>query len=95
MVRQSVQARTTFAPCVPKSTKLVDEGRAAFGRAPEVLSFLLVPFAAIAAAAAGLVFVLLLPVCGFASILGGFAAACWKRVRDVKFHPKAMADENH
>lgn len=40
----------------------------------------LAPFAALAAAAAGLVFVVLLPICGIASLAEGFARACWREV---------------
>jgi hypothetical protein len=39
--------------------------------------------AAIAGATAGLVFVVLLPICGIASLAEGFAKACWQTVRDT------------
>ncbi len=37
-----------------------------------------VPLAALAAAAAGLVFLVLLPVCGIATLAEGLARACWR-----------------
>ena len=44
---------------------------------------LLLPFAALAAAAAGLVFVVLLPICGIASIASALAEASWGLVRET------------
>ncbi len=41
----------------------------------------LAPFAALGAALAGLVFVVLLPVCGIASIAEAIARSCWGAVR--------------
>ncbi len=41
----------------------------------------LAPFAALGAALAGLVFVVLLPVCGIASIAEAVARSCWGAVR--------------
>jgi hypothetical protein len=40
------------------------------------------PLAAILAALAGLLFVLLLPICGIASIAEGIARTCWSAARD-------------
>jgi hypothetical protein len=37
--------------------------------------------AALAAALAGLVFVVLLPICGIASLAEGFGKACWQAAR--------------
>ena len=45
------------------------------------LRFILFPFAALLALAAGLVFVVLLPICGVASIAEGIFDASWREVR--------------
>jgi hypothetical protein len=50
----------------------------AFARAVRIA---LAPFAALAAAVAGLVFLVLLPICGIATLAEGFARACWSAVR--------------
>jgi hypothetical protein len=42
---------------------------------------LLAPFALVVAAGAGLVFVLLMPVCGLASIAGSISRSSWALVR--------------
>ena len=47
----------------------------------------LAPFAALAAAVAGAIFLVLLPVCGIASIAEGFARVCWDAVRRALPHP--------
>lgn len=43
---------------------------------------LLLPFAALAAAVAGIVFVVLLPICGIASIASAVAQSSWDVVRE-------------
>jgi hypothetical protein len=43
-----------------------------------LLRRLVAPFAAFGLLAAGALFVILLPICGIASIAQGFAAACWR-----------------
>ena len=49
----------------------------------------LAPFALAAAAAAGLVFVILLPVCGIASVAEATAKSSWALVRDAFRRPRA------
>lgn len=51
-----------------------------------LLRLVLAPFAAVTAAAAGLVFVVLLPICGIATIAEGIAKASWQLVRDALTH---------
>jgi hypothetical protein len=47
------------------------------------LRLALAPFAALAAAAAGLVYVILLPICGIASIAASVARASWAAAREA------------
>ena len=54
-----------------------------------VLRIALVPFAALGALAAGLVYVILLPVCGVAWVIRDLLQACWGRVRRARLRPKA------
>ncbi|HEY6004817.1 MAG TPA: hypothetical protein VIV57_18215 [Anaeromyxobacter sp.] len=84
MPRQEVHPSTPFAFA----------GRASRGTAPAVRSpaarrwgrttaLLLAPFAAALAAIAGLAYVLLLPVCGIASIASAVAHASWAVLREA------------
>jgi hypothetical protein len=41
------------------------------------------PFVLVAAALAGILFLILLPVCGLASIAEGIASAAWRLSRDL------------
>jgi hypothetical protein len=53
-------------------------------RAPGIVARLaLAPFAAVLAAVAGLLYVLLLPICGIASIASAVALASWSTLRDA------------
>jgi hypothetical protein len=87
--RIAVQPRSPFAPGAPEAA-----GRGAAGagppRAPRApvprgwgfaARILIAPFAAALAAIAGLVYVLLLPVCGIASVASAIAQACWRTLR--------------
>lgn len=71
MVRQGVHAHTLMAPRAPRSAGRVRRP-AAFGFGPA-----LAPLVAIGAALAGLLFLILLPICGVASIAQAVAAAGW------------------
>lgn len=48
-----------------------------------LLRLLLAPLVALAAALSGALFVLLLPICGIASIAEGIARASWRQLRRV------------
>ena len=81
MLRHAVQER----PDLPG-------GRVAPARDPSgppvlvVLRLIVAPLAAIAAGLAGLLFALLLPICGIASIAEGIAKTSWRFVRDTLAH---------
>jgi hypothetical protein len=47
------------------------------------LRLLVAPLAALVAAVAGLLYVLLLPICGIASMAGAAAQASWRLVREA------------
>jgi hypothetical protein len=86
MVRQVVQMRTTFASAsllghqaLPPRRREVRQS-AAFPQS-SVARLLVAPFAMVVGAAAGIVFVVLLPVCGIASIAEGLTRASWALVR--------------
>ena len=84
MLRQDVQSRTTFAqgddasadPSAP-----VRQSVAPF--VARVLRLIVAPFALAAAALGGLVFAVLLPICGIATISEGIAKASWRFVREA------------
>lgn len=57
--------------------------RSAAPRAASIVRLAAAPFAVLAAALAGLVFVVLLPVCGIASIAEGLAKGSWAFVREA------------
>ena len=59
-------------------------------RLAQATRIFLVPCAALAAAIAGAVFVVLLPICGIASLAEGFSGACWRAARDA-----AIASHRH
>lgn len=81
MTRQDVHPHVLLAPRAPRSAGHVRRG-AAFGVGP----LLAVPVA-IAAALAGLVFLLLLPLCGIASVAQAAAAAGWAFAKRVARPP--------
>ena len=53
------------------------------------------PFAALVALAAGLVFVVLLPICGVASIAEGIFEASWREVRGNVSHWRRGSAPQH
>lgn len=84
VLRQPAQPRTTFAPPDLRSRgerRGARQSAARWGRL--VGRLLLAPFAALAAALAGVLFVLLLPVCGIASIAEAIARASAAFVGDA------------
>jgi hypothetical protein len=81
--------RTTFARVPAGPTEEVHEGSVAFRRISLALRIALVPFAALGALAAGLVYVILLPVCGVSSVMRDVLQACWGRVRGTRLRSNA------
>ncbi len=81
MLRRSVQPVTSTDPAGGRS----GARRSVARRFAQVGWILLAPWAALAAALAGLVFVVLLPICGIASLAEGFSCACWRAARDAAF----------
>jgi hypothetical protein len=80
-LRQSAAARTSFAAeSAHRSDALARASRALARQIAAAGALALAAVAALAAALAGLVYVVLLPVCGIAWIAGGVARACWSAV---------------
>lgn len=87
MLRGDEEGRTTFAG---------DAGSGAPGDAPVrrtaarfatwTVRLIVAPFAAVAAAVAGLMFAALLPICGIATICEGIAKASWRFARGAFEH---------
>ena len=78
MVRQLTAARTSFADSPRQVHRPESNRRGATSFRGILLRLVVAPFAAIAFLAAGALFVILLPVCGIASIAQGLAAGCWR-----------------
>jgi hypothetical protein len=94
MVRQNAYARASLAaasiPTDPERNQL----RQSVARVGRVIGrVLLAPFALVTGAVAGLVFVILLPVCGIASVAEATARSSWALVRDTFRRPRAA--ESH
>jgi hypothetical protein len=84
MPRQDVHPRTPFASPPPRASDGAPAVRShAARRWGRVGRLLVAPFAAALAALAGLAWVLLLPVCGIASIANAVAQASWAAVREA------------
>jgi hypothetical protein len=84
MLHQDVRGRMTFAATQAPSdggTEPVRQSAARLGAA--LARLLLAPLALLAAAAAGLLFAVLLPICGIATIAEGIAKASWRFVRET------------
>lgn len=80
MLRQNAHPRPPIAaraapPAPPAVRQLAARGAAAIGR------ILIAPFALALAAIAGMVYAVLLPICGIASIAEATARASWALVR--------------
>jgi len=87
MLRDDIHPRPTFAGLpAPDGHTAAPARRSAAPRRALLLRLLLVPFAAVAAAVAGLVFAVLLPICGIATIAEGIARASLHAVRDAFAH---------
>ncbi len=82
MVRQDAHLRMTFARARDPSDGFLGFMRqSAAPFVTRTLRLIVAPFAAAAAALAGLVFVVLLPICGIATVSEGIAKASWRFVR--------------
>ena len=87
MLRLHAHARTSFAALEAVSAAGAGPVRQSAARLGAALVRVLVaPFALLAAAAAGLLFAVLLPVCGIATIAEGIARAAWRFVRETFSH---------
>ena len=84
----SVQPRTTFAaPPAPEPGGAVRVRPFAAARWSAAGRVLLAPFALAFAALAGVVFVILLPICGIATIAEAVAKGGWAFVHGALSHP--------
>jgi hypothetical protein len=82
MVRQDAHLRTTFAGAREPSASLVRSMRQSTASIlTRGLRLIVAPFALVAAAAGGLLFALLLPICGIATISEAIAKASWRFAR--------------
>ncbi len=93
MAQPNVEARTRFAPTGDGSPGDVPPVRpSAAGVTALVVRLIVAPFALLAAALAGIVFAVLLPICGIATICEGIAGTAWAFVREAlarRPHPRA------
>jgi len=84
MLRRIVPPCTTFAPAPrPRGREGVRPLPPGARRIAAAARIAIAPFAVILAALAGIVFVLLLPICGIASIAEGTARFCWSAAREA------------
>jgi hypothetical protein len=81
VLRRLARVRTTFAAA--QAPRAPDGDGARQRRATAVRWCVLLPLALAAAAIAGAVFLVLLPICGIASGAEGVARWCWQAVRDA------------
>ncbi len=82
-MRQTAHSRTDSAGGDGSSSAGDSFLRQPAARPPvSALRLIVAPFVAIAAALAGLVFVVLLPICGIASIAEAVAQGSWRFLRD-------------
>ncbi len=87
MVRRIVRPRMTFAaPPLVEGGAARDVRRFAARSLPFVGRVLLAPAVLVCAALAGMVFVILLPVCGIATIAEAMAKRGWAFVRGALSH---------
>jgi hypothetical protein len=78
MLRRIAQGRTSFAAVgIGHEIEEVDVRRGGARLVASLGRILLAPLAALAAALAGAVFLVLLPICGIATIAEGVARSCW------------------
>lgn len=89
MLRRIEQTRTSFAAVsIADRIEQVELRREAARRFAAIGRIAVAPLAVLAAALAGAVFVVLLPVCGIASIAEGIARSCWHSACDTVTHAR-------
>lgn len=94
MLRQNAYPRASLAVAsIPTYTASGTLRRTVAQRGLLVGRIVLAPFALVAAAVAGLLFVILLPICGIASVAEATAKSSWLLVRDTFRRPRAA--ESH
>lgn len=82
MIPGETGTHAAFASDSPRPRRAVVPQRPGRARRTAALARLLIaPLAVVAAALAGVIFVVLLPVCGIATIAEGLARASWRYVR--------------
>lgn len=93
MLRTDDQGRTTFARDAGSAPGGAVPVRQSAARPAKIaLRLIAAPIVVLAAAVAGLVFALLLPICGIATISEGIAKASWRFVRETFAHlPRRQA----
>ncbi len=83
MLRRHLDARMTFAEAPgPYAGTPAPVRQSAARLVTMPLRLIVAPFALLAAAIAGVVFAVLLPICGIATISEGIAKGAWRFVRD-------------
>ncbi len=96
-MRQHATPRMTFATSPESRRAHADEHTAAArkraGWVASTARWVLVILAAPVLALAGILYVVLLPICGIASVLEGFLGAAWNWVR-ANAHPYATMRRN-
>ncbi len=84
MLRRHAHARTTFAEAAaPAGGRAASVRQSAARLVSVALRLMAAPFALAAAALAGVLFAVLLPICGIATISEGVARASWRFVREA------------
>ncbi len=85
MLRPFARARTSFAAVqiARELDPLGDLRQRGARRLALIARAVLAPIAGLVAAIAGAVFVVLLPICGIASIAEGIARSCWRSTCDM------------
>ncbi len=92
MLRQGARARVDLVEApAPPAGLAAPVRQSAASLASTVLRLMVAPFALAAAALAGLLFAVLLPICGVATISEGLARAAWRFARDAFTQPHPPA----
>jgi hypothetical protein len=89
MLRQGAHPRSSFVEpsSLPRSPERVRVRQAVAEVAAFVARLVMLPLVAVGGALAGVMFVLLLPICGIASIAEGIALGAWRQVRSFPHRP--------